>query len=483
MINSIFMTRNPIVNWQLINNKRLGALLFYSNGKESHFIKFNKIAALIWCLSNGEFTQEAIVHRLIKKFNLNSSQRKQCKEFIDKLIKLGLLIKLNHIKKDNFGLYVFNKIKHFNKPKIISHYKKRLSFNSQNWHSDFTSFFREKNQLYYPHKVNFDITYKCNLSCRHCYYYSNNFKQKRSKDPSLSKVKKIIDKIDEAHIKIIHFLGGEPFMRKDIFEIIEYARKKGLKVVVNTNGTLLNEEKLSKLRDLDCSLNISIDGGCAKTHELIRGKGNFERIIKNIKLAVRYGINVQLNSVINRLNFKELPNIIVLANKLKIRNLTISPALSIGEGLKSQAQMLTGIHWDRYLIYRFILQATRLFKGKKLRTNVHFLKCDAFTYTHINPEGDVNYCVKMPNSFSQGNVLKEGLIKIWHSKRYQELFNLNNIKEPCKSCLFKKTCRKIRERVPCRAAIYATTGDFFTGDARCFRGKISMKLNSFIRIV
>ncbi|MEM3796084.1 MAG: radical SAM protein, partial [Archaeoglobaceae archaeon] len=100
-----------------------------------------------------------------------------------------------------------------------------------------------------------NITNRCNLNCLHCYARANT----RLKELSTEECKKIVNELAEFGVPVILFSGGEPLLREDIFEIAEYARDRNIKIVLSTNGTLIDETLADKLRVFDY-VGISLDG-------------------------------------------------------------------------------------------------------------------------------------------------------------------------------------------------------------------------------
>ena len=97
-----------------------------------------------------------------------------------------------------------------------------------------------------PITVGWDITQMCNLRCKHCYATAG---KRSEKEFSIDKVKQIIDELDSLGTVLIALAGGEPLVRRDIFEIVSYIKSKGMEVFINTNGILIDEDKIKKLKN------------------------------------------------------------------------------------------------------------------------------------------------------------------------------------------------------------------------------------------
>lgn len=140
-----------------------------------------------------------------------------------------------------------------------------------------------------PRMVTFDITSRCNLNCTHCCANAGIFNQDIL---STEQIKSIIDKIIEYEPESIVLTGGEPMIREDFLDILEYTKNnyQGI-IIVATNGTMINNTNVDKLIACATQIDISLDGVDEETCSLIRGKGVFNRVINNIKLLKSKGFN------------------------------------------------------------------------------------------------------------------------------------------------------------------------------------------------
>ena len=180
-----------------------------------------------------------------------------------------------------------------------------------------------------PIRISWLITDRCNLRCKHCYLSSSSIP--RIPELPTQEVKKIIDKIAESGVFIIYFTGGEPFIRNDFMEILKYTSDSGMNIGISTNGTLLTSKMISKMTHFRITrIQVSLDGATKNTHEFIRGPNTFEKVIHNIKELVNYGFNVGITTVIHRKNLHELKDIMLLASKLGVKGLKISPLMPWG---------------------------------------------------------------------------------------------------------------------------------------------------------
>jgi sulfatase maturation enzyme AslB (radical SAM superfamily) len=151
------------------------------------------------------------------------------------------------------------------------------------------------------------ITDNCNLKCIHCYNTVNYSKKiLASKD---ERIFKILDRLKYVKIADLVITGGEPFLRKDLFTILDKASEIAENISVTTNGLLINSKKINLLQNYaNIQISVSLDGLNKQTHEFLRGKNTYNKTINVIKRLKKNNIRTHIISTINRLNYKELIN-------------------------------------------------------------------------------------------------------------------------------------------------------------------------------
>jgi radical SAM protein with 4Fe4S-binding SPASM domain len=153
--------------------------------------------------------------------------------------------------------------------------------------------------------VVWNITRTCNLKCVHCYNDSGTGKP--SNEVSTEKAKTVLDDLAAYGVPSVLFSGGEPLMRPDLFELMEYAVSKGLRVVISTNGTLIDEDKARRIKELGVSyVGISLDG-MGPINDKFRGvAGAFDRTVTGIRNCQRAGVRVGLRLTLTGQNVEDL---------------------------------------------------------------------------------------------------------------------------------------------------------------------------------
>lgn len=172
-----------------------------------------------------------------------------------------------------------------------------------------------------PFSATIALTEKCNFRCIMC--LGNAQEYDPLPDMDLPTVKRVIDDMKGMGIPYLTLPGGEPFLVYDsVLETVKYAQQRGILVGMVSNGWLLNEEKLAQLFAAGLHrIALSLDGATPATHDLIRREGSYERIIASLELIQRlkkeksFPVRVHLNTVVQRLNFRELLPIAHIARR------------------------------------------------------------------------------------------------------------------------------------------------------------------------
>lgn len=178
-----------------------------------------------------------------------------------------------------------------------------------------------------------NITKTCNLSCIHCYTDSEN--KKYSGELVTSEAKRVIDDLANFKIPALLFSGGEPLMRKDLFELAEYAVGKGIRIVLSTNGTLIDKEIAKKIKEIGfIYVGISLDG-IDETNDKFRGRvGAFKEAMNGFRNCVEVTQRVGLRLTLTKQNVDDLDDIFDFIEKEKINRACFYHLVYSGRGGK-----------------------------------------------------------------------------------------------------------------------------------------------------
>lgn len=309
----------------------------------------------------------------------------------------------------------------------------------------------------------FEVTLRCNAHCEHCGSSCGD----KMPDDEITK-EEIIGVLDDVAYNskydprniMLNITGGEPLVRKDLFEIMKYAHYLGYNWGMVTNGILINEEIVDKMLDSGIySVSVSLDG-LEKTHESFRRvPGAFKKIINNIKLMHEKHIPmVQVITCVNKKNIDELEEIHKLMVELQIQDWRIIEVDPIGRAKDNKDLLLDKDDYDR--LYNYIIKMKNTndginisygcghFLGKryegKVRENGNPFYCSAgITTGCILSNGDMYVCpdVARRPEFVQGNIRKDSFVDVWENK-YQIFRNPERTcNDKCKKCKDWKLCQ------------------------------------------
>lgn len=328
-----------------------------------------------------------------------------------------------------------------------------------------------------------EVTAACNLECRHCHAGAG---KHHAAELSTEEGKKLLRDIASVpEFRMLVFTGGEPLVRPDILELVEYASALGLKVAIATNGTLIDTQMARRLKQAGvCDLAIGLDAATPDLHDFIRNApGTYERTLRGIHACREAGMCLQINVTVMKHNYKEIPKILDLADELEAQIVLLYQLVPQGRGSggdleitkEEYADLLNFVserqasavpiitptcspqYWAYLLDKR---QASRWELGLAQKV---FKGCAAgWGLCYIKPDGEVWPCPFVP--VTGGNVRRIPLRQIWRDgEPFRKLRKGNkNLKGNCATCQWQNVCGG------CRGRSYAHSGDYLAEDPLCF---------------
>jgi len=276
------------------------------------------------------------------------------------------------------------------------------------------------------------------LRCLHCYVVNTLNEQ----ELTTVEVTQLLDELAQEKVFFLILTGGEIFLRDDLFEILAHARKKGFRLSLFTNGTLITPLIADKLKDI-CPdvVEISMYGAKASTHENVtRVPGSFEASINAFNLLKERGIKIAFKPTVMRQNFAEYSEMKSLAEELKAipRFSFLITARNDGDITPYQYR-LTNDQLIAFLGQFTYAKEEDLEKICKERREG--VPCGAGRITcHITPTGKVTPCIQILTEV--GDIRKESFHKIWW--RSEELLKLRELSVSdlvCSACEFLPYCQ------------------------------------------
>jgi AdoMet-dependent heme synthase len=296
-----------------------------------------------------------------------------------------------------------------------------------------------------PLSVQLDLTYRCNERCVHCYLDHDDHGEMTTPE-----IKHLLDELADAGVFILSLSGGEIFLRKDLFEILEYARlQKQFCVKLKTNAIMVREREAARLREIGIeSIQISIYSHRPEVHDGITlVPGSLRRSIDAARFLKSQGLRVIFANVLMTQNVRDYQGMRSLAEELGVE-CTLDPTVT---------PMMDG---DRSVLNLGIKHETlrQVFRDQALVGDVDefcaipapgdenplsALPCSAgHTACYVSPYGDVFPCVQFP--LPTGNVRKQTFLDIWrHSEKMNEVRSIR-LKDltTCTSCAHVGSCTR-----------------------------------------
>jgi len=346
------------------------------------------------------------------------------------------------------------------------------------------------NYLSFPLEVTLEITYQCNLRCLHCYLPNVNSFTRDYNRLSISELKNLITALEQHELCQMVISGGEPLLRKDIFELLDFiVSKTNILPYIVTNGTLIDHHTAKKLTEYDLlkdCVQVSIDGASEETHDILRGDGSYKRALQGVKNLLSYGGSPTMGFVITSLNAKDVTKYVDLAYDLGVNSVHFMPLMPSGKA-KIKWNILKLSKGERNKI-KYQIEIMRKEKPhmkiivdpalcpppdlNNLELSDHdakFIGCEAGRLElTITPEGDVIPCSLLRDpQFIAGNVREKDIKYIWQTSPVFSIFRSVrpasiSADEKCKNCKLFKICAG-----GCPATSYHLLGDILKRDAFC----------------
>jgi mycofactocin biosynthetic radical S-adenosylmethionine protein MftC len=297
-----------------------------------------------------------------------------------------------------------------------------------------------------PVNVTWEITAKCNLQCRHC--LSADMRETIADELDFEQCRAFIDELCRMEVFQINFGGGEPFLRKDFPDILDYAHSKGITTCVSTNGTMLDENLVKRLGRMKLlRIQVSLDGATAAANDAIRGSGTYKKILEGIDLLCKQGFShLSINTVVTRANFCEIERLCEIAGHFGVKT-RLSRFRPSGDAKRVWQEFHldnSQLAWlSEFLSARHdVLTGDSFFSiTKEDRRELGISICGAARMTcSVLPDGSVYPCAFLRDEqFRGGNIAGESLDKIWH---HSAAFNaVREIRvEACEDCARFSLC-------------------------------------------
>lgn len=351
--------------------------------------------------------------------------------------------------------------------------------------------------------IKWDITYKCNLNCKHC--LNGDLLGHIDNELNTEEIINIIRKLSHMDIAYIHLLGGEPTARKDFVEIMDNLDNYGINFGFNTNGLKINDKNI--IDRIICNKHLknivfSIEGPTAEINDSIRGKNVFDHIVKNMSELIRLkkegnrdDLIITVNTVLSKKNIHNIRDMIRFCIDLQVDEFVLLQFIVKGNAIENNESIsfndelevvkIIAENYSQYkdqlnFVPRFTYPMAKLYSEKVLKKEFPDIRhmCGAGTnFAYLNNKGELYPCDRYQNIILSHNKVKDiNLVSndfwdIWSIKNYSDLFKktegkffykdilpcnkcefLQNTCFPCPECINKevneiRNCRKFMELI------------------------------------
>lgn len=299
--------------------------------------------------------------------------------------------------------------------------------------------------------------------------------EENSSELTVQEARLVIDELSYINDRLMLVLsGGEPLLRKDIYEIVEYASSGGFITVLGTNGILLTKERVKLLKGAGLrGVGVSIDSVNPNEHDRFRGsEGAWELSVSGLRYAREAGIETQIDATLTDRNYQEIDSFVEFGVGLGVKAINFFFLICTGRAMK------TDISTDIYetalnSVAKKIIKERRLMVRARCAPHIYRILYEegysippgtrgclaGRSYMRIDPEGNVTPCPYMPLVI--GNVRNLSLIEIWGGSPHLKLLREGNYKGRCGLCEYTEICGG------CRARAYIEKKDIMEEDSLC----------------
>ena len=331
-----------------------------------------------------------------------------------------------------------------------------------------------------------EVTQACDLACVHCRASAQS--ERNPAELSTEQGYRLLDEIRSFGEPLMVFTGGDPLKRPDLYDLIRYSVKIGLRTNVTPSATpLLTAEAIEGFKAAGIArMAISLDGPDAATHDEFRGiPGTFDRAMFALRHARDIGLDTQLQTTVTRRNMGRLAEVAEIAKEVRTRMWSLF--FLIVTGRAEEGDDLLAPEYEQVFEFMYELSKTAAF-GVKTTEAMHYRRyvaqrikaehgvtenpnakgvawrtagvSDGKGFVFVSHTGEI-----FPSGFfpvSGGNVLSDSLTDVYrNSDLFLSLRDTSQRRGKCGICEYRNICGGSRSRA------YALTGDFLAEDPRC----------------
>ena len=299
----------------------------------------------------------------------------------------------------------------------------------------------------YIQKMHLELTYRCNFCCVHCY---NATHAGAEKEMTTAEWCSVLAQLAEMGCHTVTFTGGEVFVRKDAAEIMQAACDHQFSILINTNGSLINEsllQKLETMRPFLQMLEISFYGATPDAHDaLARRPGSYGSTLGALKLLLEARMPVLAKYITMRDNFDGIPRFKHDMQQLGARH-EVGSGLLIPKTDRTESPLVQILTDEQYTQLLGTTRAAGTAEGSEIGN------CrPGYVRGAITPDGHVSPCEWLTD-FKLGNLRENTLRQIWYSQKFLDFRSVFEQEADCHTCELRPGCQR------CPAQSYLETGN------------------------
>ncbi len=291
-------------------------------------------------------------------------------------------------------------------------------------------------------------TSRCNLACRHCYVAG------RFRGPELTTQEglRLVDELAELGVVHLSFTGGEPLLRRDVFELARRAVEDGMRVSFTTNATLIDERVARAMRSLDAFAFVGLDGPDREVCDAIRGQGAWRKAIRGMAELRSYGVEFSVIMTISSLTYGLGRKHALFCEAVGASEAILIPLIPAGRAggrgrnlMPTSSQVVRCVKDVEEAVeevgYRACVWCAPFLEDVVSSRRVYIFECSEGVMD-ISPQGDILLCDTLDLSVSN---VREGVEEAW--RKYEafrdELLSGRDTleREPCRSCPIRDFCQ------------------------------------------
>jgi len=315
---------------------------------------------------------------------------------------------------------------------------------------------------------------RCNLRCRHCWVSPSAPEEGEEHRMDFDVLIKTIVAAKALGLGAVKLTGGEPFLRKDIVELMRFLHEESLCIDIESNGTMIDRDMARVIKECEVSqVSVSLDAVDAAQHDKLRGiKGCHGKSVDALHYLRSEKVTTQVIMSLYKQNIQEIEALAVLCDDLDVSSFKINPVMPTGRGesvfqRRENVDIEELIRIDRWIETDLCRKyKTEIYfcmpiglKSLNAITTNHQYECNILNILGILADGTISLCGigQTQTELNMGNIAKDDLTEIWrHHPLLQKLRNEtpSQLTGICGRCIFKFRCLG-----SCRACAYSASGD------------------------